>query len=171
MIQEGYPPDPPIGLPGMMADVGISDTLSRGADVNIGFGAACCEGAEDSTCKLPLSASDVGNFLGVSVYDASLPPAGWPPGWPGAYGAGSATRLVHRGRVLVQVEEAVTPASPVYVRFAVDTAGGFTVTGTFRASPDPVSGSPTAAFVATGARYLTSASASGLVWLDLNLPG
>ena len=165
MIQTSYPADSPVAVAGMMADDGTSDVISRGAQVNIGFGVACVQGTADGQCNLPTSSGDISNFLGVSVYDSSLPPAGWPPGWPGAYGLGSTARLCRKGRIYVQVEEAVTPASPVYVRFA--TEGGFTATGTFRASAD----SGTAGLIATGARYLTSASATGFALLDLNLPG
>ena len=170
MIQLSYLLDPPVATPGMMGNDGPSSVVSRGAQVNIGFGAALVQGTADGQCNLPASSGDIANLLGVSVYDASLPPAGWPPGWPGAYGLGSTVRILRKGQIWVQVEESVTPSSPVYVRFASD-GGSFTVPGTFRASPDVTGGLPTAGFIASGARYLTSASASGFALLDLNLPG
>ena len=98
-------------------------------------------------------------FLGVTIYDPSKDVA-WPPGTTVPYPIGQAVSIMRKGRVWVWTEEAVTPASTPYCRYAAG-AGG-TVIGRFRASADTA----TAAAV-PGARFMTTAGAGSLVLLEI----
>jgi hypothetical protein len=79
------------------------------------------------------------------------------------YKATDAVSTMTRGRIYVFVEDAVTVASPVYLRFADNGAGK--VRGQFRSDDD--SGN---AFLVEGARFTKGAEAGGLAVLEVNLP-
>lgn len=130
------------------------------AEVAINPGLFVCQGTADNQGKLPTSSAEVAKGLGVARSNVARDPNF--PTSSATYPIGSGVPVVRRGLVWVRVEEAVTPASTVYVRY--DTGTG-SQKGAFRASAD----SSTAAAV-TGAKYRTSASADGLALLDLNLP-
>jgi hypothetical protein len=155
------------GLPfaGVLADNGEKSVLSyinAEASANMPFGIGMAKGTGDQDAILMVNASSV--IVGVALHTHAVEPgtlaatpvgAGVPPKTPVA--------SLTRGRVYVTVEEAVTPASPVFVRHTAG-AGG-TQKGAFRASAD------TATAVAwTAARFLTSAGAGGQAVLEVNLP-
>jgi hypothetical protein len=75
-----------------------------------------------------------------------------------------AVSVLTKGRIYVVVEEAVTPASAVFVRFAAGVGG--TQLGAFRASADTA----TASAAPAGWRYRSSAAIGGIAELELNLP-
>jgi hypothetical protein len=111
----------------------------------------------------PLSAgTDV--LLGIAIQDHTLPQAS--PVANGGIPQNFMGSLVSRGEVWVQVEQAVTPSSPVFTRFnAVGATGTNPAVGRFRTDAD------TARAVAVpNARFLTSAAAGGLALLEINIP-
>lgn len=74
----------------------------------------------------------------------------------------TAVNILNKGRVWVVVEEAVTPASPVFIRH---TDNGANTSGGFRASADTAR-----AKEFTRLRYMSSASAGGLAVVEINNP-
>lgn len=116
----------------------------------------------DPAIKSPGASTDVTTelFIGVTVLSQAhenIVSGG------GSYKQNDAVSVIKKGRVWVQVEEAVTPTSPVFVRYA--SGAGGTQLGAFRASADTAS-----AAQLSKARYLTSASAQGFALVDLNQP-
>ena len=75
-----------------------------------------------------------------------------------------AMSVLRRGRVLVRVEEAVTPASVPHVRF--EAGAGGTRLGAFRASVDTATAEP----LGEEFRYKTSAGIGELAVLEISLP-
>lgn len=78
------------------------------------------------------------------------------------YPSGNMMSVLRRGRILVQVEDAVVAGGNVYVRYT--SSGGNTQLGAFRSDGD----TSTAGLV-DGARYKTSADAGGLAILDFEI--
>lgn len=128
-----------------------------GTDIDVTVSAVVTGGASQATASATYSTVDV--FQGVSL----LPAREQSLAGVVEYADTEAVNVVIKGRMWVKVEEAVTPASNVYVRH---TASGANVPGGFRASAD----TDKAFQVTSGARYLTSASAGGLAVLELNMP-
>lgn len=172
MSQTAYTTYQSIGFAGQLADNGDHEVLSyinAEASANMPFGIALKKGTGDQDAKLPAASADVTaaySLIGVAVHTHQVDPghvasspvgAGAPPKY--------AVNVLTRGRILVQVEEAVTPTSPVFVRFAAG-AGG-TQLGAFRASADTATAVATPG---TNLRYLTSAAAAGFAVLEVNLP-
>lgn len=154
-------------IAGMAADAGFSDKISRVAAHDIGFGlGVVAVAAKDDQCDLPGTSADV--FLGVSTYDAALPPAGSYNGasYAGAYVAGTATKIVRKGRIWVVVDQDVDPALAVYVRYATNGTGKLTL-GAFRVDSDS-----SHALQVSNAKWITTTTlASGLpAQLEVNIP-
>lgn len=103
-------------------------------------------------------------LLGVLIQDHTHPQA--TPIANGGVPSNAMASIVSQGEVWVQVEQAVTPSSPVFARFnAAGATGTNPAVGRFRIDAD------TARAVAVpNARFLTSAAAGGLALLELNLP-
>ena len=149
-----------VGLEGQKADSGFDDVLSRIAEGAVPFGKLVVVGTDpDKQGQLPSTTGEIttaSGILGVSIHSHDNQFT--------AVGEGNANEdamnLMHKGRVYVKVEEAVTPASPVFARYA---AGGDGL-GSFRAS-DP----GTAADQVPGARYLSSAGIGELALLEVDL--
>lgn len=143
-------------LPRSREPLGV-DILSRYtvAGTPAGLWMAWHAGDPDTAVRAPSSAGEVTTTgMGVAVFD---------PWTTVPYAAGAMVPMLRRGALLVAVEEAVTPASPVFVRYAAGVGG--TVLGAFRASADTA----TAAQVAR-AKYLTTQPIpGGLVQLSLSL--
>ncbi len=163
MSQTSYAVDMAIGLEGMQADAMVaSDVGSFSNAVAVLDGKFVARDTADGSCKAPAAATDVTDLkdgLGVVLHAHNREAdAAGAAEWP----VKSAVPVMLKGRVLVKVEEAVTPDSDVYVRFA--SGAGGTVLGSFRASADTA----TAALLPnTRARYRSSASANGLAILEL----
>lgn len=158
MAQLTYNVSQPIGIAGQKADTGPMDVLSRVSEEATAFpyGVAVVRGTNpDTQALLPTGAA---TLLGVAMHSHAA---------ENDLSAAASVEdermfnVCHDGRLLVKVEEAVTPASTVYVRIAAG-AGG-TQKGAFRASADTAS-----ALAATGMRYLTSASSGGLAVLEID---
>lgn len=162
--QTTYGTNPAVAFAGQIADAMRSDTISRIAKHDIIFGIAVMQYMSgDGQCDKLGSSADI--VLGVTVYDASLPPAGSLNGssYAGAYVAGMETRILRKGRIWVYAEQDVTPASDVYARYA--TSGGNTTLGKFRKDGDS-----STALQITAARWLTTTTAGNLALLEVNLP-
>jgi hypothetical protein len=150
-MQTSYSQNLAIGRAGMLADNTNRDVVSKNASASsIPFGLAVVQGSADNECKLPASSSDVtgqGSLLGVALVDMSVESQLAPtmnatgsvlPGITATaaqYLQNQMVAILKKGKVLVTVEENVTPASPVFVRFATD-GGSNTQPGSFRASAD-----------------------------------
>jgi hypothetical protein len=165
MSQTAYSTYQTAAFAGMLADNGDADILSyinEEASAVLPFGIAVMKGTADFGALLPASAGAV--MVGIAAHTHQVD-----PGQAGSTPAGAGIppkyliNTLKRGRMYVQVEEAVTPASPVFVRYASGSGG--TQKGAFRASAD------TATAVAwTAARYLTSAAIAGYAVVEVNLP-
>lgn len=148
-------------LPGMKADMGFDDVLSRIGEVAVPFGKLVVLGTDkDKQCKLPTVATDITDVtkpLGVSLKSHAMESnsAGDP-----TYDIKDMVSVLHKGRVYVKVEQAVVPTDSVYVRYA---AGGNGL-GSFGNS----AGTSERALLA-GARYLSTAAADGLAIVELDL--
>lgn len=157
MAQLTYNVDQPIAIAGQAADTGAMDVISRISEETTAFpyGKAVVRGTDpDTQALLPTGAA---TLLGVAMHshaaENDLTAAV-------SIEDERVFNVLHDGRIYVQVEEAVTPASTVFVRVS---AGGLGL-GSFRAS-DP---GASAALAATGARYLTSAGINGLAVLEID---
>lgn len=154
-----------VALDGMKADMGADDVLSRLAEGDIPMGRLCAVGTDkDAQAIVVATATDVTDqkkVLGVSLHshDRETLAGANPP----QYSDEESMNLMHKGRIYVKVEEAVTTDSPVFARVA---AGGNGL-GSFRAS-DP-GGSAAVALPADKARYLRGAGIDGLAVLELDL--
>lgn len=161
MAQLSYPTSLATAFPGMLADTSPrNDKLSRASEeaTSFPYGVAVVAGTDpDNQALLPTGAA---SLLGVAAHSHA-----------NEVGADDQNlvdenhmfNVLHVGRIYVQVEEAVTPASTVHVRIA--SGGGGTQLGAFRASADTAT-----ALAATGMRYLTSADANGFAVLEVD-PG
>lgn len=145
---------------GMKGDAGDDHVLSRAAEEAIPFGKLVVLGTDlDTQCALPAASADVtdaGKQLGVSLQSHAMEQSSSRDG----YLEKDMVSVMHKGRVYVKVEETVTPADPVYVRYA---AGGDGL-GSFGKS----AGSSARAALAN-ARYLKGASSGGLALLEVDL--
>lgn len=138
MSQTAYNQSLAVGRAGMLADGGNRHVISKNNQSGgaLNFGLAVVQGSADNECTLPASAADVtgqGKLLGVALIDLSVENKYPEDSSAAAYVAGAMVNVLNKGRAWVTVEEAVTPTSPVYVRFATD-GGTNTQPGSFRAS-------------------------------------
>ena len=162
MSQLSYSIDQAVGFEGLQADAGIAtDVMSFSNAAAALIGKFACRDTADNSMKHPAAATDVTDQkdqLGVVIHTHALESsASGDPQYP----LKSAVPVLTKGRVWVKVEEAVTPDSDVYVRFAVGTGS---VLGAFRASADTA----TAALLPNArARYRSTAAANGLALLEL----
>jgi hypothetical protein len=163
MSQTSYSINQSAAMAGMLYDSAVAVDVVSAVDVTesagVGYGLALARSSVDGQVKLPASSGDVAAILGVSVLSQTKEQALL----TGVVNnpKGSDISVLRKGRIWVQVEEAVTQASPVFVRFA---SGSFTQLGAFRASADSAS-----AAQLVGAVYVNSASAGGFAAVDLNL--
>lgn len=162
--QTTYNAQPAVAIAGMQADAMRSDTISRIAKTDLGFGLAVMTvTADDTQCDKPGSSAAV--ILGVTVYDAALPPAGSLNGsaYAGAYAAGMEVRILRKGRIWVIAEQNVDPTLAVYARHTAN--GGNTTLGKFRVDIDTAN-----AVLLANAKWLSTTTAGGLALLEINIP-
>lgn len=120
MSQASYSLEMPIAKKGQLADSGITDKRSFLATIGIPFGHFVTRvSGTDTNGKLPVQATDITTVTNVAGFalsdqaresknDGNLP----------NYSSGDMVSVLRSGRLYVQVEENVTPASDVYVRFS-----------------------------------------------------
>lgn len=115
-------------------------------------------GTTELAVKLPSASGQ--NVRGILLHDAAHEPqvTGLPVG-----GMGS---ILAQGTVWMVTEQAVTPADPVFMRFAMVTGSGtLPAVGKVRKDADTADAEARA-----NCRFLTIAAAGGLVLVDCNLP-
>ncbi len=152
---------------GMKADTGFDDIASHLAEGAVPFGRFVSVGTDlDRQVLLPSSAGEITNkklIRGVAVQshaiESELSGAN-----PPQYKDKDAVSVMKKGRIAVNVEEAVTPSDAVFVRHA--SGGGGTNLGEFRTDADTA----TAAELAN-AKWITSTPGAGVAILELNLAG
>lgn len=154
---------------GHVADLGPNDIISGfvvSGEGPVGFGLlVSAEGTHENPdgVQLPQASADVtANARGVSVADQSIEATVVGGGTTG-FQDQATLGIIRKGRVWVRVEDAVTPASTVFVRHTADTAP-LDKLGSFRSN---ASGGDAVAL--PGARFKTSAAAGELALLDLDL--
>ena len=147
----------------MKADSGFDDIISLLAEGIIPFGRLVVAGTDlDRQGELPVLTGDVTNLKkvrGISVHTHAIE-SEFPGGGvtPASYKDEDAMSIMRKGRIAVQVEEAVTPDDAVFVRFA--SGGGGSELGRFRTDADTASASELA-----NAKYVTSTTGAGIVIL------
>ena len=154
MSQTAYSLEHDVAVSGGLADVNNTsrDTYNNPVDeIKFGHMVAKVSGDDDG-CEQPDSAG--ADLLGVSLRKISTE--------NDKYAAKSAVAVLRRGQVFVEVEEAVTPDSDVFVRHTA--GGGGSELGIFRTDADTAS-----AVQITNARFKTSAAAGKVAVLEINL--
>lgn len=106
-VQATYLDNLPIGYVGEIADLGLSDVISRIAEGGggIGFGKPVIQGTADSQCMIGAA----GSFLGLSVRDVTLAPDA-----NDTYAAGDVVAVMTKGVMWVTAGEAVVAGDAVY---------------------------------------------------------
>lgn len=124
-------------------------------------GVFVCEGATAQTCKVPTTAAEVLQALGVAVWSASeLPPTDTTTN---DYPAACVIPVLAHGEVWVVCEEAMAVTEDVYVRRAVG-AGGSQL-GAVRDDADTAS-----CTLLPNVRVVTASTGAGVCKLRINLP-
>lgn len=160
-VQTSYLVDAVKGTAGQLVDSGNCEKISRTCDqTTLGFGLFVARRNTQSDtpeeCGAPTATADVtSRGYGVSVKDELAK--------PGGYSQYEEVRILRKGRIFVDAEEAWTDGAQPFVRFA--SGAGGTVLGSFRSSADTAT-----AVALPGARYVGTGSAAGLAVVELNLP-
>lgn len=129
----------PAGSAGFLADtddvVAASYYNGEAADLPVGIGVVE-DGATSGKAKLPAAATNL--LAGIVFNTYGRDPNGLTTG---AYATGSQIPVMQKGKCFVSPEQTVTPADPVYMRFAasVNTVA-LTQKGSFRKDADGVAG-------------------------------
>lgn len=134
MSQTAYNQNTPASFAGMLADFGANlvDSRLNEESIEVAPGLALIQGTADDGAKVPASITP--RIVGVSV--SSFAHNNRSLTNQAAFAAGDRIPTLIRGRIFVLTEQTVTPADPVYVRFA--TGSGGSVKGSFRKDPDGV---------------------------------
>lgn len=160
-MQTTYSINQTAAIVGGLYDLGPNDIVSHQCEANIFFGTAVSKGLTTGGIVAPSASAhvtSVKNLRGVAVrthaiesVDDVLDPH---------YSQYDSANIMRAGRVWVKVEDTVTEASDVYVRYA-----GTGTKGAFR-SNDP--GSEAAKFPGN-AKWLSAADAGGLALLEFDI--
>lgn len=163
MSQTSITQNTPKAAPGLIADIGFNDFLSRLAHEAIAFGKFVRLDGE-AKCRLPGEAAHVTGGLrgGFAVRDLAREQtlAGVTE-----YKEFDAVSIMRKGRVWVTVEDAVAVGGAVFIR--VTTVGGDTV-GNVRSDADTDMMVDRATQLA-GAKFLTDAGAGELAQVEFDL--
>lgn len=155
---------PRLGSPsGTLSSVGTGTlTLSSfTSDIPFGVAVVMANGLSDE-CRVPQASGDIGpDVLGVALSTQFIESQPATDTGPARYRAGDQVNILRVGRVWVKPEDSPVAGGDVYVRYS---ASGSQQLGAFRTDTD----SSTAAKL-TGAKYLSSPDADGLVLVQLNL--
>jgi hypothetical protein len=162
MSQLSYAVDQAVAFAGMLADAGMVQDVVTGENLSaaIPFGVMTAIGAGANQIALPAAAGDVTDvkkLVGVAIAHQAMESSA--SGLP-QYAPNSAVNVLKKGRVWVQVENAVTRGtSDVHVRYAgVGQRGGFR--GAAVASETAV---------LPNAKWLSSTTGAGLALLEIDL--
>lgn len=105
-VQPNYDATLAVGYEGQMADMRLSDVISRVCEpASIGFGLAVIRGTAANQVKLGAA----GEFIGLSVRDVSLPAAN-----EDVYLVGNTIGVMVKGTMFAKAIAAVTHGDPVY---------------------------------------------------------
>lgn len=167
-LQTSISQTPTVALAGQLVDSAENDVLSyvsEEASEEIPFGVMVMHGTADDQCLLldGTAAEADDKLLGVTVRsqayakDTELGDTGVKPK--------NVIGILRKGRIWVEVEEAVTPQSKVRVR-VVD--AGSEVPGAFRDTADDTDD---CILISSFARYVTSAGAGELAQLEIDMTG
>ncbi len=160
--------DPAIAYEGMVSESAHNLIITKIMETAAGESAGrfVAQGTADNQCKAITAITQVNGYgaLGFLIFDPSKPTT-WPASaYTKQYPLGQACAILRRGCIWLIAEEAVTPADDVYVRAI---AGTPTVIGRVGTSSDS---SKCGLLAQSQARFMTTASAGGLVLVELNLP-
>lgn len=160
-VTERFPADGEVAISDADANLSLATTVAHANGEPMPAGIAVTRGTADNECRNMVDASSV--VIGVTMFDHSYSQ----PLTIGATGEAlfppdSVIGILRDGEIWVRVEEAVTPASDVYVRHTA--SGANTQIGAFRATTDS-----STAVALTSARFKSSASAGGLARLSLKI--
>lgn len=134
---------------------------NAGIDIPFGRFVAFDAGAGTTELAIRLPSASGSKLVGVLLHDQAHE-QGSQVGLP----TGLMASVIAKGSVWMITEQAVTPADPVFARFALVTGSGTTpALGRVRKDVDTAD-----AVAVPNARFLTSAAAGGLVMVELNLP-
>lgn len=157
------------GFPGMIADAtflkDVASYVSSETTNQIPWGVMLMQGTTDAGALLP-TVGNVNRLIGICTYSAATQvntEMGSVADVAGRIGIlpGIQFGVSRRGRLWVQVEEAVTTASPVRIRNTVAGNG----TGTFRTTSAGVGLS----MLLVGCRYLDTAVANGICRVEFDM--
>lgn len=120
---------------------------------------------DDDKASVPILAADIttlGNGLGITVFTQANEQQYQTAGGVG-YALADCMSVMRKGRIYVEVEDAVTAGAQCYVRYASG-AGGSTL-GAFRSDADTAS-----AAALSNAYFRTNTAAGGIAIVEINLP-
>ncbi len=161
--QINYPDDMPKGIEGQSADIGSDNHIRTRVNVtnDMEFGRGVSVGVNDDEVILPTNVAAA--FAGVTHFSHSGSDDTTQTGIP----AKTPANIKTKGRILVLVETAVTPASQVHMRHANAGASPEAI-ARFRATAD---GADTVRVDDVhSVKFESSAAAGGLAVLALNMP-
>lgn len=161
MSQTSYDFAAPAAVGGLIADLAHSNIRSarNGEAAAIPFGIAVKKGTGDSDIKLLSALTD--EIVGIVAHDHAHD--AFSSGSPAGVETKGSANLLVSGTAFVQVEQAVTPADPVYARVAASGDGLRTQAGAFRKDADSGTAAPV-----RGARFLTTAAANGFAVVEFD---
>jgi hypothetical protein len=138
-MQTSYAINPNAAFEGMLADLGVKN-MASGVNPNVAIfiGKFCVRDTNDGEIKHPAAITDLQDkklFVGVAAHHHALESQS--DGLAANYPVNSLCNVLRQGQIWVVPEEAVTPDSKVYVRYATGIIDSTkTQKGSFRASPD-----------------------------------
>lgn len=165
--QTSVPTTPAIGVEGQISDLwtqqsgDVRTATNEEASTSIAFGRAVKRGTADDSMKVLTAITET--VQGITVYSPlfskpdELDAVGMTPKTVGS--------ILRMGRITVTSEDAVTPASGVFVRAIAN--GGNTIIGGFRGTADGITTIDISAF----AQWMTSAGAGALAELEVDFLG
>lgn len=162
MSQTAYALEPAVASAGLLSDMGQSQIHSRTNEevVDIPFGIAMKKGTTfvDDGSLLPTASGD--KVEGVTVSTPARDNIGLATAGVNGIRAGARYNLLRKGRVWVNVEQAVVPTDTIFFRYA--SGGGGTQKGSFRKDADTATAAQW-----KGARFMNSqATIGGLVIIE-----
>lgn len=158
------------GMPAATLDT-ESETAYSAAAIAFGLGLVFDDAQDGDRKKVKLPAAADDTFVGIAVFDHTRPLTGEVDALTvlattqtARYAIGDAIRLLRKGRIVVRVEQAVNPESPVFLRHTANGAG--TAPGQFRVNIDTANAIDVSAYCS----FATTTTGAGLAYLDVNLP-
>lgn len=144
------------------ADISITELVEKDQRVPFGKLVVYDPQGDDDQVRLPRATGEVtGQPAGFAVYDPAIE-TNTAYTDDGGYESRSVMSILRRGRLWVEVEDAVTAYGSVFIRFS---ASGAEVLGSARSDADTAD-----AVALPSAKFLTGASAGGVALVEINLP-